>query len=82
MPMNPSATRSTDNPLLQPWTRPFGLAPFELIRPDHFEPAFAQAMADQRAEFGLGELLGGGREVVTVDVLTGDGDEEFGAGQP
>ena len=50
MPMNPSATRPNDNPLLQPWTRPFGLAPFELIRPDHFEPAFAQAMADQRAE--------------------------------
>lgn len=48
--MNPSATRPNDNPLLQPWTRPFGLAPFELIRPDHFEPAFAQAMADQRAE--------------------------------
>ena len=28
------------NPLLQPWTAPFGLPPFESLRPEHFEPAF------------------------------------------
>ena len=32
------------NPLLQPWTAPFGLPPFESLRPEHFEPAFEQAM--------------------------------------
>jgi peptidyl-dipeptidase Dcp len=39
-----------DNPLLAPWTTPFGLPPFDLIRPAHFVPAFEQAMADHLAE--------------------------------
>ena len=29
-----------DNPLLAPWTTPFGVPPFDLIRPAHFVPAF------------------------------------------
>lgn len=33
------------NPLLQPWTTPFGIPPFDLIRPDHFAPAFEATMA-------------------------------------
>lgn len=40
----------TDNPLLQAWTAPFGLPPFGDIRPEHFEPAFEQAMREHRAE--------------------------------
>ena len=40
----------TDNPLLHPWTTPFEVPPFDLIRPEHFAPAFAQAMAEHRAE--------------------------------
>ena len=32
------------NPLLQPWTAPFGLPPFSQIRAEHFAPAFEQAM--------------------------------------
>lgn len=43
---NPSSL----NPLLQPWTTPHGLPPFDLIRPEHFEPAFEQAMGEQRKE--------------------------------
>jgi peptidyl-dipeptidase Dcp len=39
-----------DNPLLAPWTTPFGVPPFDLIRPEHFEPAFDQAMAEHLAE--------------------------------
>jgi peptidyl-dipeptidase Dcp len=39
-----------NNPLLAPWTAPFGLAPFELIRPEHFAPALTLAMAQQLAE--------------------------------
>jgi len=35
---------TADNPLLAPWTTPFGLPPFDLIRPEHFPPAFEQAM--------------------------------------
>ena len=40
----------TDNPLLHPWTTPFEVPPFPLIRPDHFAPAFTQGMAEHRAE--------------------------------
>ena len=39
-----------DNPLLQTWDEPFGLPPFERVRPEHFAPAFEQAMAAHRAE--------------------------------
>ncbi|ODU08477.1 MAG: peptidase M3 [Rubrivivax sp. SCN 71-131] len=38
------------NPLLQPWTTPFGLPPFSEIRSEHFEPAFAAAMQAHREE--------------------------------
>ena len=41
---------SQENPLLQPWTTPFGLPPFDLIRPAHFEPAFTVAIAEHLAE--------------------------------
>ncbi|MGG5888986.1 M3 family metallopeptidase [Falsiroseomonas sp. HC035] len=40
----------TENPLLTAWTTPFGVPPFDLIRPEHFPPAFDQGMAEQRAE--------------------------------
>ena len=33
------------NPLLGPWTAPFGLPPFADVRPEHFVPAFAEATA-------------------------------------
>jgi peptidyl-dipeptidase Dcp len=39
-----------DNPLLAPWTAPFGVPPFDLIRPEHFAPAFAAATEAHRAE--------------------------------
>ncbi len=32
------------NPLLAPWTQPFGVPPFDRIQPQHFVPAFEQAM--------------------------------------
>jgi peptidyl-dipeptidase Dcp len=38
------------NPLLENWTAPFGAPPLDRIRPDHFAPAYAQALADHRAE--------------------------------
>jgi peptidyl-dipeptidase Dcp len=39
-----------DNPLLSPWTTPFGVPPFDLIRPEHFVPAFDTAMAEHLAD--------------------------------
>jgi peptidyl-dipeptidase Dcp len=43
-------TTSTTNPLLQPWTAAHGLPPFADVRPEHFAPAFEQAMREHRAE--------------------------------
>nr|WP_316638371.1 M3 family metallopeptidase [uncultured Roseateles sp.] len=38
------------NPLLQPWNTPYGLPPFAEVRAEQFEPAFKQALSEQRAE--------------------------------
>ncbi len=38
------------NPLLTPWTAPFGLAPFAVITDAHFAPAFGVALANHMAE--------------------------------
>ena len=45
-----SSTLPADNPFASEWTTPFGLPPFEAIRPEHFRPAFEVALAEQRAE--------------------------------
>ncbi len=39
-----------DNPLLQTWTTPFGIPPFDRIEAGHFEPAFDIAIAEHLAE--------------------------------
>ena len=36
-------TDTTGNPLLDAWSTPFGLPPFERIRPEHFRAAFEAA---------------------------------------
>jgi peptidyl-dipeptidase Dcp len=41
------------NPLLAPWDAPFGLPPFELVRPGHFKPAFEHGMRKHRDELAL-----------------------------
>lgn len=38
------------NPLLAPWTGPFGSPPFAEIRAEHFRPAFDAGIAELRAE--------------------------------
>jgi peptidyl-dipeptidase Dcp len=44
------ARLSPENPLLSPWTGPFGAPPFGSIRPEHFRPAFDAAIAGNLAE--------------------------------
>ena len=39
-----------NNPLLSPWSSPFGRPPFDDIRPEHFAVALQAAMAEQRLE--------------------------------
>jgi peptidyl-dipeptidase Dcp len=38
------------NPFFEEWTTPFGVPPFEQIRPEHFPPAFDRGMAAQIVE--------------------------------
>ena len=33
------------NPLLEPWTGPFGTPPLDRIKPEHFAPAYAEALS-------------------------------------
>ena len=40
----------SSNPLLDTWATPYGLPPFALVHADHFLPAFAAALAEQRNE--------------------------------
>ena len=40
----------TGNPLLESWTTPFSVPPFDRIHPAHFAPAFEAAMGAHRAE--------------------------------
>jgi peptidyl-dipeptidase Dcp len=40
----------SENPFLESWTTPFGLPPFDRIRPEHFPPTFDRAMAEHDAE--------------------------------
>jgi peptidyl-dipeptidase Dcp len=43
-------TLTTPNPLLQPWTAPHGLPPFQSIQAAHFAPAFDAALAEHLAD--------------------------------
>ncbi|HWH81445.1 MAG TPA: M3 family metallopeptidase [Burkholderiaceae bacterium] len=52
------------NPLLQPWTLPFGLPPFEAVRAEQFEPAFEVALPQNRAEI---DAIGAQTEPPTFD---------------
>ena len=38
------------NPLLAPWTGPFGLPPFDAVRAEHFAPALEEAMRQNLAD--------------------------------
>jgi peptidyl-dipeptidase Dcp len=42
--------KSPSNPLLEKWTTPFGVPPFDKFKTQHFFPAFETAIADERRE--------------------------------
>jgi len=50
------------NPLLAPWTGPYGLPPFAEARAEHFAPAFEAAMREHLAEI---DALAGAGEAPT-----------------
>ncbi len=39
-----------DNPFFEPWETPYGVPPFDRIRPEHYLPAFERAMSLHEAE--------------------------------
>ena len=45
-----AAVGDGENPFFQDWTTPFGVPPFDRIRPEHFEPAYARGFAEHDAE--------------------------------
>ena len=42
--------KTTDNPFFAEFETPFGVPPFDLIRPEHYPPAFERGMAEQKVE--------------------------------
>src|ERR1700746_1415271 len=40
----------TGNPFFESWPTPFGMPPFDRIRPEHFPPAFNRGMEEQIAQ--------------------------------
>ncbi|SNS54455.1 MULTISPECIES: M3 family metallopeptidase [unclassified Azospirillum] len=42
--------KMSENPFFQEWKTPFGVPPFDAIKPAHFRPAFEKGMADQLVE--------------------------------
>jgi len=38
------------NPFFESWTTPDGVPPFDRIKPEHFRPAYARALAEHQAE--------------------------------
>ncbi|HEY0858476.1 MAG TPA: M3 family metallopeptidase [Albitalea sp.] len=57
-------TLATSNPLLQPWDTPYGLPPFDRVRPEHFKPAFDEALRLHLADI---DAIAGNPEPPTFD---------------
>ena len=45
-----TAPETQPNPLLAAWQTPFETPPFDMIKPEHFLPAFERAFANHSAE--------------------------------
>ncbi|MGL4496192.1 MAG: M3 family metallopeptidase, partial [Beijerinckiaceae bacterium] len=65
----------TANPLLQHWATPFELPPFGDIRPEHFMPAFEEALAQHNAEIhAIAESDASPDFANTIEALEKSGD--------
>lgn len=64
------------NPLLQDWTGPFGIAPYDQIKDEHFSPAIEEAMSRHNAE--IAEIAGNAEAPScsnTIEALEGAGED-------
>lgn len=57
----------TENPFFADWDKPFGMPPFDRIRPEHFPPAFERGMAEQLAE--VATIVAGPRPASFADTI-------------
>ena len=48
--LSPIAVNAQSNPLLQKWNAPYEIPPFEQIKPEHYIPAYKQAMEAHNKE--------------------------------
>ena len=48
-----ASAAATDNPFFGQWDTPYGIPPFELIRDEHYAPAFDRGIEDLRAEIAV-----------------------------
>ncbi len=60
----PIAANILANPLLDEWNTPFGMPPFDLIRAEHFVPAFTVALKAHRDEI---DAIAGNADAPTFD---------------
>ncbi len=60
----PIAANILANPLLDEWNTPFGMPPFDLIRAEHFVPAFTVALKAHRDEI---DAIAGNVDAPTFD---------------
>jgi peptidyl-dipeptidase Dcp len=58
---------SSQNPLLAPWTAPFGTPPFAVIKPEHFRPAYEAALAEHNAD--IAAIAGSAEEPGFANVI-------------
>jgi peptidyl-dipeptidase Dcp len=59
-----------ENPFFESWTAPFGMPPFDRIRPEHFPPAFDRGMQEQIAEIAeIAAIAGSAAEPNFTDTI-------------
>ncbi|MFL5266856.1 MAG: M3 family metallopeptidase [Stellaceae bacterium] len=64
----------TQNPFFESWSTPFGVPPFDRIRPEHFPPAFERGMEEQIAEItAITRSAGGPSFANTIEALERSG---------
>jgi peptidyl-dipeptidase Dcp len=49
-PVMNAQTKDASNPLLQKWSAPYEIPPFEKVKPEHYIPAYKQAMEEHNKE--------------------------------
>jgi peptidyl-dipeptidase Dcp len=70
-----TTTVTAENPLLTPWTGPFGAPPFDRIQPQHFAPAFKAGLAESTR--GMEAIAGQADSPTfqnTIEALEGNGE--------